>query len=294
MGLLRPLAENPGTFTAVPPDIAASELVHPMERAVLVQQHTIAAIHDVISEAEEIYRKEHRESAFPVRVLHGVEVIRSALRKAMAACQTEMLTAQPGGSRPPETLARVLPSEIANYERGVKQRTLYQHSIRTHGPTLAYIEQITAAGAQVRTLNELFDRLIIYDRTVAFIPDSRYEQDDTALAIEHPAIVQYLIKVFNHAWQRAEPIIIGQDHARPPLMTDETRRNVLRLMVEGHTDAAIGTRLGISARTVSSHIKKASDLIGGRSRAHLAYLLAKSDLLDDLPDELPETPAPTA
>ncbi|WP_327354396.1 LuxR C-terminal-related transcriptional regulator [Streptomyces sp. NBC_01304] len=290
MGLLRPLAENPGQYAAVPPDIAASELVHPMERAVLVQQHTIAAVHEMISEAEVIYRKEHRESTFPVRVLHGVEVIRSALDQGRAQCRQEALTAQPGGSRPPETLARTLPHERELIKRGVKRRTLYQHSIRTHGPTLAFIEQITSAGAQVRTLNELFDRLIIYDRTVAFIPDSRYEQDDAALAIEHPAIVQYLIKVFNHAWQRAEPVTLGQDQQRPPLMTDETRRNVLSLMVEGHTDAAIGSRLGISARTVSSHIKKASDLVGGRSRAHLAYLLAKSDLLDGIPED-PASPA---
>ena len=67
-------------------------------------------------------------------------------------------------------------------------------------------------------------------------------------------------------------------------MTDEIQRTVLRLMVEGHTDAAIASRLGMSTRTVSTHIKKASDLLGGRSRAHVAYLLAQSDLLGDAPD----------
>ena len=51
-----------------------------------------------------------------------------------------------------------------------------------------------------------------------------------------------------------------------------------------HTDAAIASRLGMSTRTVSTHIKKASDLLGGRSRAHVAYLLAQSDLLGDAPD----------
>ncbi|MFI7011978.1 LuxR C-terminal-related transcriptional regulator [Streptomyces sp. NPDC050145] len=290
---MRPLAESSSTYAAVPPDIAAGDLVHPMERAVLIQQHTIAAVQEVISEAEAIYRRQHRESAFPIRVLHGAGVIRSALREARLECQTEVLTAQPGGSRPPETLARTMPDQIAKFRRGVKQRTLYQHAIRAHSPTLAYIEQITAQGAEVRTLNELFDRLIIYDRSVAFIPDSRYDEDETALAIEHPAIVQYLIKVFNHAWQRADPITFGQDQVRPPLMTDETRRNVLRLMVEGHTDAAIGSRLGVSARTVSSHIKKASDLIGGRSRAHLAYLLAKSDLLEGAPATVAESAPPS-
>lgn len=52
---------------------------------------------------------------------------------------------------------------------------------------------------------------------------------------------------------------------------------MLRLMVEGHTDAAIATRLGMSARTMANHIKKTADELGSRSRAQLACLLAKSE-----------------
>ncbi|MBT2405521.1 MULTISPECIES: LuxR C-terminal-related transcriptional regulator [unclassified Streptomyces] len=283
LGLLRPLAENPALWYAIPPDIATSELVRPIERAVLVRQHAIAAIHEAVSQVEDVYREEHRKSATPLRLLHGSDVIRSALLQARDICVEEMLTAQPGGSRDPEALVRTLPQEIAMSRRGVKQRTLYQHTVRAHGPTLAYIEQVTAAGAEVRTLNELFDRLIVFDRRAAFIPDHRHDLNGTALLIEHPAVVQYLVKVFDHAWARAEPVSMTPEQVRPRLMTDETRRTVLRLMVEGHTDAVIGTRIGISTRTVSTHIRKASELLGGRSRAHLAYLLAQSELLEETP-----------
>ncbi|WP_438292931.1 LuxR C-terminal-related transcriptional regulator [Streptomyces sp. HUAS TT7] len=283
LGLLRPLAETPTLWAAIPPDIATSELVRPMERAVLVQQHTIAAIQEAVSHAEDVYREEHRESATPLRLLHGADVIRAALLQARDDCVSEMLTAQPGGSRDPEALARTLPQEVAMSRRGVKQRTLYQHTVRAHGPTLAYIEQVTSQGAEVRTLNELFDRLIVFDRRLALIPDPRHDLSTTALLIEHPAVVQYLVKVFDHAWARAEPVSMTAEQVRPRLMTDETRRTVLRLMIEGHTDAVIGTRIGISTRTVSTHIKKASELLGGRSRAHLAYLLAQSEILEDGP-----------
>ncbi|MFG2719818.1 LuxR C-terminal-related transcriptional regulator [Streptomyces sp. NPDC048416] len=281
LGLLRPLTETPTVWAAVPPDIATGELVRPLERAVLERQHTIAAIQEAVARAEDVYREEHRESAIPLRLLHGADVIHSALLQARDDCVWEMLTAQPGGSRDPDALARTLPQEVAMSRRGVKQRTLYQHTVRAHGPTLAYIEQVASAGAEVRTLNELFDRLIVFDRRLALIPDHRHELRTTALLVEHPAVVQYLVKVFDHAWARAEPVTTTTEGARPRLMTDETRRAVLRLMVEGHTDAVIGTRIGISTRTVSTHIKRASELFGSRSRAQLAYLLAQSEILED-------------
>ncbi|MFE9409826.1 LuxR C-terminal-related transcriptional regulator [Streptomyces sp. NPDC006704] len=283
LGLLRPLAETPTVWAAVPPDIAAGALVRPLERSVLDQRHAIAVIQEAVSLAEDVYRDEHRDAAIPLRLLHGADLIHSVLLRARDDCASEMLTAQPGGSRDPSALQRTLPQEIAMSLRGVKQRTLYQHTVRAHGPTLAYIEQIAAAGAEVRTLDELFDRLIVFDRRLALIPDPRHELRTTALLIEHPAVVGYLVKVFEHAWARAEPVTMTAEQARPRLMTDETRRAVLRLMVEGHTDAVIGTRIGISTRTVSTHIKKASELFGSRSRAQLAYLLAQSGTLEDGP-----------
>ncbi|MFJ8085127.1 LuxR C-terminal-related transcriptional regulator [Streptomyces sp. NPDC096205] len=281
LGLLRPLAEEPALLGAVPPDIASSELRRPIERAVLVQQHAIAAIQEALSAAEDIYREEHRESGTAVRLLRGIDVIRAALRQARDSCVEEVITAKPGGAREPHLLEQVLPSNLSMLKKGVKQRTLYQHTVRTHGPTLAYIEQVVAAGAEVRTLNEVFDRLIIYDRRIAFIPEPVLDINSTAVAIEHPAIVHYLAMVFDNAWHRAEPVTITSQQARPPLMTDETRKAVLRLMIEGHTDAAISKRLGISTRTVSTHIKKASEAFNSRSRAQLAFLLAKSSIIDD-------------
>ncbi|MFI0241411.1 LuxR C-terminal-related transcriptional regulator [Streptomyces sp. NPDC016845] len=279
LSLMRRPAESGGRWVAVPPDIASHDLTRPLERAILAQQHTVAGIYDALSAAEDVYRTQQRASAASVRLLHGADVIYAALERASEACREELLTAHPGGARDPDALSKTLPRTLRLNERGVRQRTLYQHSVRAHGPTLAYIERVTDAGAQVRTLDEVVDRLIVYDRSIAFIPDARYDQQTTALAVEHPALIHYLVKVFDHAWERAEPVTLGQGH-KLPLLTDETRRAVLKLMVEGHTDAGIGKRLAISSRTVSYHIKKASDLVGGRSRAHLAYLLARSDLLD--------------
>ncbi|MFD7164997.1 LuxR C-terminal-related transcriptional regulator [Streptomyces violascens] len=54
-------------------------------------------------------------------------------------------------------------------------------------------------------------------------------------------------------------------------------------MVAGHTDAAIAKRLGMSARTVSTHIKRSSELFNSHSRVQLAYPPAQSGILEDVP-----------
>ncbi|MEV4880774.1 helix-turn-helix transcriptional regulator [Streptomyces cyaneofuscatus] len=106
------------------------------------------------------------------------------------------------------------------------------------------------------------------------------DRRQSALVIRHPSIIEYLVKGFEQAWSRAAAVGEAPSRLRPPPLTNETRRAVLRLMVEGYTDEAIAGRLGISRRTVGTHVQKTSEVLGSRSRAQLAYLIAQTDLLD--------------
>ncbi|WP_455569507.1 glycosyltransferase [Streptomyces violascens] len=78
-------------------------------------------------------------------------------------------------------------------------------------------------GSYALSSHDLFDRLIIFDRTTAFIPDPRHESR-AALVIEHPAIVHYLAQVFDHAWRRAEPVAITEYQVRPPARRGDAPR----------------------------------------------------------------------
>lgn len=285
LGLLKPVPGEVGRFLPVAPDVVAAALARPVEQALLDHQQALAAIRASVAAAEAVHRAARPCGDRSVRLLQGKEAISTALERAVSACREEMLTAQPGGGRAPELLEEALPRDLGLSARGVRQRTLYQHTVRTHGPTLAYIERMSAAGAELRTLNEVFDRLIVCDRTIAFIPDHRYERSGAALAVEHPGIIRFLVTAFENVWARAEPIVYTPSHQRPQLLTNETRRTVLSLMVSGYTDDAIAGRLGLSTRTVATHIKKTAEALGSRSRAQLAYLVARSGLLEE--DEPP-------
>ncbi|MEE1755219.1 LuxR C-terminal-related transcriptional regulator [Streptomyces sp. SP18CS02] len=288
-GLLRPLPGGQNSFVPVPPRIAESELTRPVERDIEQRQRTLESLHSSFLAAEVVYRKVQRQAELPIESLSGEEVIGEALQLAVASCKEELLTAQPGGGRPPALLAEALPRDLALVRQGVRQRTLYQHSVRSHGPTLAYIERVLAEGAQVRTLDEIFERVIICDRSVAFIPGGP-ERKSAALAIRHPGAIGFLTKIFEHMWERAEPVSIAMEQHRPDLLTNSVRRTMLRMVVTGHTDETIAARLGVSTRTVSTHIRKVSEALGSRSRAELGYLISQRRILEPegpLPGETP-------
>ncbi|MFD3874608.1 LuxR C-terminal-related transcriptional regulator [Streptomyces sp. NPDC058623] len=278
LGLLR--VGGDGALVPMPPELAVSDIARPLELAIQQKQRTLTGIQASMAQVAEVYRDVQQRTAPPVRTILGAEAISLTLVSAADSCQEELLTAQPNGGRSQALLEKALKSDLALNQRGVAQRTIYQHAVRSHGPTMSYVERVSEAGAEVRTLDEVFDRLIVCDRRIAFVPDPAQERRSVALAIEHPGIIRYLVGLFEHAWQRAEPLEHLPSQHRPTLFTDETRKTVLRLMVNGYTDDAIAARLGVSTRTIATHVKKASELLGSRSRAQLAYLIAQTGVLD--------------
>ncbi|MFJ7153492.1 LuxR C-terminal-related transcriptional regulator [Streptomyces sp. NPDC101118] len=274
-----------GSLAPIPPRLAAGAQMDRLERAIEEKKTALAAMRTSISQAQEIYLDSYgKGDSHLIRVVQGANAISATLSAAVHACQEELLTAQPGGGRPQAMLDKALASDLEAIGRGVRQRTIYQHTIRSHQPTLAYVEHISQAGGEVRTLDEVFDRLIVCDRKIAFIPDPGSERSEVALAVEHPGVVRYLVGIFDHAWQRAAPLRNFPSSRLPPLLTDEVRRAILRHMVNGYTDEAIAARLGMSTRSVANHMRWAAELFGSRSRAQLAYLIARSGFLDDAPE----------
>ncbi|MFF6997715.1 LuxR C-terminal-related transcriptional regulator [Streptomyces sp. NPDC008313] len=209
-----------------------------------------------------------------VRVLDGLARIQAAMDEATQACSTEVLTVQPGGIRREHELAEGLPRALALRGRGVRMRDLYTHVAR-HGQGLLNYLELMGDAVEARTLDEVVDRLILFDRTVAFIPAN---SDHTmALELRHPALITYLVTVFERLWQLAIPLtaplpdtgIEGISHRE---------QSIAALLAEGHQDAAIAERLGISVRTARAHIARLSETLGAASRTQLGVRIAKAGL----------------
>ncbi|MEV0113548.1 helix-turn-helix transcriptional regulator [Streptomyces sp. NPDC050844] len=275
--LLHPDPDNPEWLRPVSPSAALAQRLHPIEREIQERRRFAVELTDAFEPFMAITARPE-PATHAMTVLEGDARIEESIERATAECRHEVLTVQPGGGRSENTLNAALKRGQAVLDRGVTMRTLYQHTMRHSQGTLAYAARIAQGNVEIRTLEEVIDRLLIFDRTVAFIP----ARDDRQVALElrQPGLVEYLAKVFEQLWSRATPLLEEVPYAPTTNGITGVQRSIARLLIEGHVDEAIARRLGMNVRTCRAHIAKIAAALGSGSRAQLGYLIAQSGILD--------------
>jgi hypothetical protein len=215
-------------------------------------------------------RASFTQSRGPFTYLHSVEAIDAHIATLVAEAEDEMLTAQPQTGRSAAALAIATKRDIAMLERGTKMRTLYQHSARRSQMTHKYVAAVTARGAEVRTLDEFFNRMIVIDRRVAVIPNG--DQLTVALVVREPAIVAYLVDVFERAWERGRPFA-NRERAMMMEIAAEQRAMTIRMLIEGHPDPVSAKRLGVSPRTYAGYVADLKAEYEAETRFQLGYTM---------------------
>ena len=194
------------------------------------------------------------------------------LSQLLAECEDEMLTAQPQAGRDPRALAKAALRDIELLERGATMRTLYQHSARRSSVTHKYVAAVSARGAEVRTLDEFFNRMIVVDRRVAVIPNK--EEFGVAVAIRDPAVVAYLVDVFERSWERARPFTNRETSLLKDIAAEQ-RAMTMRMLIEGHSDPVSAKRLGVSPRTYAGYVADLKTEYDAETRFQLGYTMGR-------------------
>ncbi|MFW6724677.1 helix-turn-helix transcriptional regulator [Streptomyces sp. MAR4 CNY-716] len=280
LDLLRPESGDGQWLVPTPPTQALARLVEPVERELNDYRLFATVLAGTVEQLTTLDRGE--AAAASLTVWTGKERIDAALARAVEECTQEFLAVQPAGGRTNWNAAMMRTSTRRAremHERGVHQRTLYNHTYRHHPAMLTYLNELSSTGLEVRTLEETSERLLILDRRVAFVP----AQPDRAVALEirQPGLVWFLLAVFERFWQLGVPWERQlPEHGTPGGITG-VQRSIARLLVEGHLDEAIARRLGMNVRTCRAHIAKLGTALGSDSRTQLGYLLARSGILDE-------------
>jgi DNA-binding CsgD family transcriptional regulator/sugar-specific transcriptional regulator TrmB len=281
LGLLRPALDAPHLWEPVPPALALHRLLHASGQRIAEERRREEQLAETFAPLLRAARGDPAGGHTPtLGVLSGKERIDRAIAEVMAEAADEILTIQPHGSHigpPPHVHEPALRRDQAFLDRGGRIRTLYQHTLRYAPTVLARYERLTG-DVQARTLDEITERLVLIDRTVAFVPANA---DRTmALEVRHPALVSYFATTFDRFWRLATPM--HPRAVRQPSRGGVTprQRAIAALLVEGHTDTVIADRLGMNVRTAREHIAKLAATLGSESRAQLGYLIARSGILD--------------
>ncbi len=271
IGLLR-LDEANGRYYPMDPAAIQSQIVVPLGQKGADLLTESARWADAFNDLGQTYRASSRASTSAITEVHGIENINNFIHAAVTDSRTELLTAQPHGRRPAPYLAVAEDRDIKALERGVKMRTLYQHSARHSPATREYVADVVRRGAQVRTLDEFFRRLIVVDRQIAIIPASDNHQ--VAVAIHDRSLIAYLVDIFERSWERAQPFNLSGNQAERHI-ADDVRAMTIRLLVEGHSDPASAKRLGVSTRTYAGYIAALKEEYGVETRFQLGYAMGR-------------------
>ncbi|MGW4446819.1 LuxR C-terminal-related transcriptional regulator [Streptomyces sp. NPDC004682] len=278
--LVRPMPGAPEQLYPVAPSVALAELCRPLEDRMAELARRVEELRGGLEPVEAVYAAARREQQLAPVTLVGAAAIGAALHVAVSACERELISVQPDGGRPESALAESAERVLPKLRQGVRNRSLYQHVVRSHAPTMRFVEQVIEAGGEVRTLSDLSERMIVCDRAVAFIPVSAGRRDEM-LAIRNAGMIDLLIGVFERSWLRAVPVVPNPARATGPDVVSDLQLSIMRLLVTGSTDSAIAHRLGVSTRTITEHVRRISGRLDSSSRAQLGYLIATSGLLDE-------------
>ncbi|MFE5580307.1 LuxR C-terminal-related transcriptional regulator [Kitasatospora sp. NPDC056531] len=260
-------------YTAVSPrsvsDRLGAELRSEATR-LLVRAENLPGALDTLTRAYDTMPRPSGRSGGAVYV-EGHVHIRQRISQLVSDCRSEVLTAQPG-HRPADTLQVALAQDVQLLQRGCSLRTIYQPVALADPPALAYAEEVTRHGSQIRVLDESFQRMIVFDRSVAVIAAN--DDNSTAAFISDPAALTFLIGVFERDWARADTTEAAGCLGQNPARTIPDR--VGRLLARGLTQRAVATRLGLSERTVAAHISRLRDRYGAQTLFQLGWLMRGS------------------
>ena len=213
-------------------------------------------------------------SELPIVELRGLPNINRFLTAAVGDAQFELLTAQPDGPRSAAILAEAIERDKRALERGVRMRTLYQHSARRSVATREYVEEVSKHGAEVRTLDEFFNRLIVVDRRLAIVPGA--EGYHVAEAVHDAGLVAYLVDIFERYWERARGFTDRELNTEREV-ADDVHNMTVRMLVEGHSDNASAKRMGVSTRTYAGYVASLKAEYGVETRFQLGYAIGQQE-----------------
>ncbi|MEU4730362.1 helix-turn-helix transcriptional regulator [Streptomyces sp. NPDC023588] len=281
---------RPDRWSAVAPRAAAARALAPLALLVRETHDEMDRLRGRLEALVPAYEagSAHRDlrGSGRLELVTELGVVRGLIAELVASCEQEMLTSQPGGGRPLETLEESIGRDESLLARGVRMRTIYQHTARYSRPTAAYVERVTALGAQVRTLGDGLMRMLVFDGHTGVMAAA--DHSGAALVVREPNVVHFMTEAFERSWLGAEPFPTSVSPEAARSLSDELRQTIVRLLSEGLEDRVIARRLGMSERTCQRHIAEIMRAVGAKSRFQAGYLLAPPPATPDAPDALPD------
>jgi DNA-binding CsgD family transcriptional regulator len=279
LGLLRP--SPTGGQVAVSPETAADTLLAPMEQDILQRRIAMAATRARLHALSGDYLEARslRSAKSSIEIVEGIDNTRAVIDDLARNCSESQDALVPGSGLSEAAIEAATPQDMEILERGVKVRSLFQHSARKNRAQVRHAMLLTRAGAQVRSTSVLPSRMQIYDHSCAVLPLDPDRAAAGAALIRDPTVLSFLQQLFEHYWDRA--LDFAEEEQRDGPAPTEVEHDVLMLMAAGKKDEAIAHQLGMSPRSVSRIVARLLERLNAESRFQAGARAALNGWLSD-------------
>ena len=277
---LRLLTENgAGELRVVRPEVAATAYLKLEQRVLAERISALGQVREQILSLLPVHDSVLSVSNDQARITAVLDLptARSLLRQWSTLAQRRVRVVQPGPEREPHELDRAGAFYGDVLGRGVALCSLVPPEARRDAETHAYLQCVIAQGAEVRTTANQLPHIIIYDDDVAFMPSTK---GDGAVMVIDPAVVCYLGRMFEMAWQGAQPYPVGAGEGSA---VRSLHLALLNQLAMGRKDEQIARHLGLSLRTCRRHIATIMTELGAASRFQAGVVAVERALLGDSP-----------
>ncbi|MEU3399535.1 hypothetical protein [Streptomyces filamentosus] len=228
----------------------------------------------------------NRESYF----IDGVDGVHEVMSSVTYAAESEILAVQPG-RRKRHLLTKSAPRDIELMRRGVVMRTIYQRMNLPFAHVRKYVAMLSEVGGHFRVTDAPLIKMVMIDRSHAFIPDVAGGRTHSAGAwhIRDPSVIGYIAALFDYEWMRSAPwdtadVPVEYEDESDPDDVPDTRpvttprqRSILRGICTGMSYEQIAKMLGIRAvRTIADDMARLKAMKGFSTNEELCFWFATS------------------
>jgi hypothetical protein len=180
----------------------------------------------------------------------GDAEVRGLLKLALDNCRDGVLVLHSTVADSPELVGFLDGYPAAGHRVAI--RVLCPHGCRAGFADRARALRLVDGGGQVRTLAQLPQSAVIFDRALAVLLGADEDGQPTAQRVRDGNLVRCLAGLFDKLWEGGTPFTAEQNGYEP--VADDLRYALAQLMADGLTDEVIARRLGMSVRTCRRHV----------------------------------------
>jgi hypothetical protein len=275
--LVRPSPARIRGWDLVGPDNALAELITDEEARLRREQAMLLRAREQILKLLPSYLSGLRNKApdDAIDVVYGSnDVLLKHLIQRAQASGFAVWVADPGREA---TVVDWLPpndpdsaAESASQDGRPGVRVVIDHVARQDPDTRRRLSSLSEQGDQVRTLNGVPIWLVVFDRSIAFLPAGHNGTEQGFAVVRHPSVVEPLCAMFELLWDSAQPFTADAPGAHH--VGDVLRLDILRLLAAGMKDEVVARRLRLSVRTCRRHIAEVMRQLGAESRFQAGVL----------------------